>query len=234
MALAGANQRQATGLDEEDGILTAEEIAALDLSGVEWAVLSACDTGIGEVKAGEGVLGLRRAFQVAGARTLIMSLWPVEDQVARDWMRQLYRARLVLGLTTIDGVHQANLKTLRQRRAKGQSLRIKTERSAIRARIYLRSSASNNRIPCPLVKLLDKLDQSPLVEQPAIAMYVSKRTENSGTGRLDFNILVPNQGPNRPKLLSWRHLLVFGPLSDRQVWTSSRAEWLVSRICSRL
>ncbi len=119
LALAGANYRQAAGPDEEDGILTAEEIAALDLSGVEWAVLSACDTGVGEVKAGEGVLGLRRAFQVAGARTLIMSLWPVEDQVARDWMGQLYRARLVLGLTTIDAVHQANLKTLRQRRAKG-------------------------------------------------------------------------------------------------------------------
>jgi CHAT domain-containing protein len=121
LALAGANHRQAAGPDEEDGILTAEEIAALDLSGVEWAVLSACDTGVGEVKAGEGVLGLRHAFQIAGVRTLIMSLWPVEDQAARDWMRQLYRARLVLGLTTIDAVHQANLKTLRQRRAKGQS-----------------------------------------------------------------------------------------------------------------
>jgi CHAT domain-containing protein len=48
-----------------------------------------------------------------------MSLWPVEDQVTRDWMGQLYRARLVQGLTTIDAVHQANLKTLRQRRAKG-------------------------------------------------------------------------------------------------------------------
>jgi CHAT domain-containing protein/tetratricopeptide (TPR) repeat protein len=119
LALAGANHRQAAGPDEEDGILTAEEIAALDLSGVEWAVLSACDTGVGEVKAGEGVLGLRRAFQVAGVRTLITSLWPVEDRVARDWMGQLYRARLVLGLTTIDAVHQANLKTLRQRRAKG-------------------------------------------------------------------------------------------------------------------
>lgn len=107
--------------DEEDGILTAEEIAALDLSGVEWAVLSACDTGVGEVKAGEGVLGLRRAFEVAGARTLVMSLWPVEDQVTRAWMRQLYRARLVLGLTTIDAVHQANLYTLRQRRATAQS-----------------------------------------------------------------------------------------------------------------
>ncbi len=84
-------------------------------------MLSACDTGIGEVKAGEGVLGLRRAFEMAGARTLILSLWPVEDQAARDWMRQLYRARLVLGLTTIDAVHQANLHMLRQRRATGQS-----------------------------------------------------------------------------------------------------------------
>ena len=120
-ALAGANHRQAAGPDEEDGILTAEEIAALDLSGVEWAVLSACDTGVGEVRAGEGVLGLRRAFEVAGARTLIMSLWPVEDQVTRDWMRRLYRARLVAGLSTMDAVHQANLSTLRQRRAAGLS-----------------------------------------------------------------------------------------------------------------
>jgi CHAT domain-containing protein/tetratricopeptide (TPR) repeat protein len=119
LALAGANHRQAAGPDEEDGILTAEEIAALDLRGVEWAVLSACDTGVGEVRAGEGVLGLRRAFQVAGVRTLIMSLWPVEDQAAREWMGRLYRARLVPGLNTIDAVHQANLKTLRQRRAKG-------------------------------------------------------------------------------------------------------------------
>ena len=121
LALAGANHRQTAGPDEEDGILTAEEIAALDLSGVEWAVLSACDTGLGEVKAGEGVLGLRRAFEVAGARTLILSLWPVEDQMSRDWMRQLYRARLILGLTTIDAVHQANLDALRQRRERGQS-----------------------------------------------------------------------------------------------------------------
>ncbi len=77
--------------DQDDGILTAEEIARLNLQGIGWAVLSACDTGLGEIKAGEGVFGLRRAFQVAGARTVIMSLWSVEDRSAMQWMRALYR-----------------------------------------------------------------------------------------------------------------------------------------------
>jgi CHAT domain-containing protein/tetratricopeptide (TPR) repeat protein len=121
LALAGANRRTAAGLDEEDGILTAEEVAALDLDGVEWAVLSACDTGLGTVAAGEGVLGLRRAFQVAGVRTVIMSLWSVEDRAARQWMEALYRARLVDRLDTADSVRYASLTVLRERRAQGQS-----------------------------------------------------------------------------------------------------------------
>jgi len=79
LVLAGANHRASAGSGEDDGILTAEEIASLDLSGVEWAVLSACETGVGNVRAGEGVFGLRRAFQVAGAGTLIMSLWSVDE-----------------------------------------------------------------------------------------------------------------------------------------------------------
>src|SRR5439155_9036837 len=94
LALAGANRRAIAGPDEDDGILTAEEVTALNLEGVEWAVLSACDTGLGEVKAGEGVFGLRRAFQVAGVRTVIMSLWSVDDEAARIWMRTLYERRL--------------------------------------------------------------------------------------------------------------------------------------------
>jgi CHAT domain-containing protein/tetratricopeptide (TPR) repeat protein len=121
LALAGANRRAAAGPEEDDGILTAEEVTSLDLGGVQWAVLSACDTGVGEVKAGEGVFGLRRAFQVAGARTIIMSLWSVDDQAARAWMRALYEGRFQKHLSTADAVHNASLALLRDRRAKGQS-----------------------------------------------------------------------------------------------------------------
>ncbi len=121
LALAGANQRARSKADEDDGILTAEEIAALNLEGTEWAVLSACDTGLGEIRAGEGVFGLRRAFRVAGVRTVIMSLWSVEDQATRQWMRALYEARLERGLDTADSVRAAALSVLNDRRAKGQS-----------------------------------------------------------------------------------------------------------------
>jgi CHAT domain-containing protein len=121
LALAGANRRKAAGPDEEDGILTAEEIASLNLRGVEWAVLSACDTGLGTVAAGEGVLGLRRAFQVAGVRTVIMSLWSVDDRAARQWMDALYRARLVRQLDTATAMREASVTFIRERRAQGQS-----------------------------------------------------------------------------------------------------------------
>ena len=121
LAFAGANRPRKPGTDEDDGILTAEEIAALNLQGTEWAVLSACDTGLGAIAAGEGVLGLRRAFQVAGARTVIMSLWSVEDRAAMDWMRALYDGRLNRGLDTAAAVRDASLSVLAQRRARRAS-----------------------------------------------------------------------------------------------------------------
>jgi CHAT domain-containing protein len=121
LALAGANSRTRAKADEEDGILTAEEVASMNLEGVEWAVLSACDTGLGQIKAGEGVFGLRRAFQIAGARTVIMSLWSVEDRPTSEWMLALYQARLTGNRSTADAVRDASLSMVRQRRAKGLS-----------------------------------------------------------------------------------------------------------------
>lgn len=105
--------------DPDDGILMAEEVALLDLRGVRWAVLSGCATGQGALEPGEGVLGLRRAFQLAGARTLIVSLWPIEDEATRHWMRALYTARRS-GASTGDAVRAAVHDALQdQRRAGG-------------------------------------------------------------------------------------------------------------------
>ncbi len=121
LALAGANRRASAPASDEDGVLTAEELASLDLSGVEWAVLSACDTGVGEIQAGEGVFGLRRAIQLAGVHTLVMSLWPVDDEATRAWMAALYRGRLMKHLDTVASVREAGLHVLKARRASGQS-----------------------------------------------------------------------------------------------------------------
>jgi CHAT domain-containing protein/Tfp pilus assembly protein PilF len=121
LALAGANRRNSAGLTEQDGILTADEISSMNLTGVEWVVLSGCETGAGEVQASEGVLGLRRAFEIAGAGTLIMSLWSVEDSSAREWMTRLYEGRLKRRLDTAEAVREATLSVLEERRAQALS-----------------------------------------------------------------------------------------------------------------
>lgn len=92
LLLAGANLKGAgtDSLDAEDGIVTAEEIAGLNLHGTDMVVLSACETGLGDVKSGEGVFGLRRAFQMAGARTVVSALWQVDDQYTAALMSGLY------------------------------------------------------------------------------------------------------------------------------------------------
>ena len=89
LALAGANERRSTS-DRNDGVLTALEISGLDLRGTRLVVLSACETGVGEVLPGEGVYGLRRALVLAGVETQVMSLWKVGDMATRDLMAAYY------------------------------------------------------------------------------------------------------------------------------------------------
>jgi tetratricopeptide (TPR) repeat protein/CHAT domain-containing protein len=77
---------------ENDGIVTAEEVSTLNLEGTWLVTLSACNTGLGEAKSGEGVLGLRRGFIQAGAKNLLMTLWPISDATTVDIMAQFYEA----------------------------------------------------------------------------------------------------------------------------------------------
>ena len=88
IVLTGANQPAAD--DKDDGILTALEVGELDLDGVELATLSACETGLGKTAGGEGLLGLQRAFQLAGAKTTVASLWKVPDQATKSLMVRFY------------------------------------------------------------------------------------------------------------------------------------------------
>jgi CHAT domain-containing protein len=121
LAFTGANRPASAGSSADDGLLLSEEIAALDLRGVEWAVLSACDTGTGVIRAGEGLFGLRRLFQVAGAGTVIVSLWPVEDDMTRQWMTAAYRHRFVEGEGTAEALRGASIDILRTLRQRGES-----------------------------------------------------------------------------------------------------------------
>jgi CHAT domain-containing protein len=111
LALAGANLNRDGG---EDGILTALEASNLNLWGTKLVTLSACDTGVGEVRNGEGVYGLRRAFFLAGTESMVMSLWPVSDYVTRGLMTDYYTG-LKRGLGRGEALRQAQLAMLKRK-----------------------------------------------------------------------------------------------------------------------
>lgn len=105
LAFSGANLLRS---GDEDGVLTAFEAAGLDLYGTKLVVLSACETGVGEARSGEGVYGLRRALAIAGAETTVMSLWQVDDIGTRDLMVGYYE-RLIAGGGRSESLRQAAL-----------------------------------------------------------------------------------------------------------------------------
>ena len=93
----------------------------LDLSNTRWAVLAACATAAGTTRHYEGLFGLARAFRLAGVRTVISSLWPVEDAATAQWSEALYGARLDQGLDTDEALAAAQRAVLTARRAEGLS-----------------------------------------------------------------------------------------------------------------
>jgi CHAT domain-containing protein/tetratricopeptide (TPR) repeat protein len=113
LVLAGANQQpagNAEGIPEGDGgILTAEMIASLPLQHLELVVLSACETGLGEVAGGEGVYGLQRAFHMAGAQTTVASLWQVDDDITQELLTRFFENLWHKGLGRLEALRQAQL-----------------------------------------------------------------------------------------------------------------------------
>ena len=123
LALAGANrwqERLAAGLT--DGLLTAMDVGGLDLTGTELVVLSACETGVGEVQIGEGVIGLRRAFRMAGARTVVASLWKVPDRETERLMGRFVQLWLE-GKRPAPALRQAQLELIAALRAEQDARR---------------------------------------------------------------------------------------------------------------
>ncbi len=118
LVLAGANAERKLG--SEDGYLTAEEISYLDLTHCDLAVLSACESALGSSRSGEGLISLRRALRIAGARSVISTLWKVGDPQTSRLVRDFYFNYWSRGMGKLEALHQAKLFMLRRNRLEFQ------------------------------------------------------------------------------------------------------------------
>ena len=127
LALSGANllgTLDEYGVPEEaTGVLTAEAIAAVDCRNLELVVLSACESGRGDVVHGDGVFGLQTAFHVAGARNIVASLWKIDDAATAELMDDFYRALWLDGQSPLEALRRAQLTALARSRSRDAALR---------------------------------------------------------------------------------------------------------------
>jgi CHAT domain-containing protein len=112
IVLAGANASLKEGRD--DGVVSAEKILGLRLKGTELVVLSACETGVGDVKSGEGVFGLKRSFILSGAKTVVMSLWSIPSKETTELMTAFYTL-MAKGKTKAEALREARLNLMKKK-----------------------------------------------------------------------------------------------------------------------
>jgi CHAT domain-containing protein/tetratricopeptide (TPR) repeat protein len=184
LALYGANNGPMldprTGQIRDDGILTARDVSEMNLTGTDLVVLSSCQSGLGEAVGGEGLLGLQRAFEAAGARSVIASLWSVDDGQTTRLMSEFYRQMLDGRLPPVLALRQAQLKLMRGDAALGQS------RGPVEGAGGHRFSSSSawaawtlSGDPGDLKTILARMDEAPYAE-PTGPAVVAKMERGAG------------------------------------------------------
>jgi CHAT domain-containing protein len=149
LVLAGANLPVKDPEKEDGGILTAEAIAGLNLDNLELAVLSACETGLGEVAGGEGVFGLQRAFHLAGAKNVVASLWKVDDEATAALMGLFYHKLWQENLPPLEALRQAQLTLYRHPERIANLARQRGPEFEKTARLPAKSPESTPQAPAP-------------------------------------------------------------------------------------